>query len=682
MSTDIRPDDPDDLQNFLELYCHDQIEQLAMTDERSLVVSYRDLGKDPNMREFYEAIPDQLDEVRDALHGALQQYPTQGVSMADVSVRIGDVPEYERDDPSTAWQADVGEFVAIEGQVSKVTGVKKEPQQVHYECQMCSATTPGVLNNGEYDEPPECEMCERRGPFDIDWDRSEFRPYQLVRLQQPPEEAAGDNGEHIDVEVRDDLVNDALAGDRVTLSGTMELEAADDGLFEDYVRGQAVDHQEQDYEEINIDEHREEIQKLADGEYGDPYELLVDSIAPKIRGYDTIKEAVALQLFGGVRSEYPEGGYDRGDIHMLLLGDPGCGKSSILRAVEELAPRSVYASGKGATEAGMTASVVSDDFGDAAFSLEAGALVTANKGIACVDELDKVPEEVRSSLHDALESQRVNINKAGINANLPAQTAMLAAGNPKYGRFDDMEPIYEQIELGPTLLSRFDLLWMVDDEPEEDRDRDIASHMVRARQTANLYTSDAQVEEDALDAIQPAIPSDLLRAYIAHAKRAVTPRLEDDDVAEELVDSFTDLRQVNGDNGPVPVTFRKLEGIQRLAEASARVRLSNTVEREDVERARKLVGKSMKQLQQNEDEQMDADVIEAGTSMPQKRRMELLVDVVQEIAREHENGAPEGKVLDAMADEGVERERVKKDLTGLKARGEVYEPSAGCLRTS
>jgi len=682
MSTDIHPDDPDVVQDFLELYCADEIEAVCLGDQQAVTVSYRDLGKDPNMADYYEAIPGQLDEVRETLHKELQRYPTQGVDMSDVPVRIGDVPEYERDDPASAWQGDVGQFVAVEGQVAKVTGVKKEPEEIHYECQVCSASTPGVINGGDYEAPPECEMCERRGPFEIDWDQSEFRPYQLVRLQQPPEEAAGDNGEHIDIEVRDDLVNNALAGDRVTLAGTLELEQADDGLFEDYVRGQAVDHQEEDYEEIDIQAHRDEIEAIAAGEYGDPFELLVQSIAPKIRGYDTIKQAVALQLFGGVRSEYPDGSHDRGDIHMLLLGDPGCGKSSILRAVEELAPRSVYASGKGATEAGMTASVVSDDFGDAAFSLEAGALVTANKGVACVDELDKVPDEVRSSLHDALESQRVNINKAGINATLPAQAAMLAAGNPKYGRFDEMEPIYEQIELGPTLLSRFDLLWMVDDEPDETRDRDVASHMVRARQTANLHASDAQVADDALDVIKPAIPTGLLRAYIAYAKRNVTPRLTDDDVANSLVESFTELRQVNGDHGPVPVTFRKLEGIQRLAEASARVRLSETVEQQDVDRARELVGQSMQQLQQNEDDQMDADVIEAGTSMPQKRRIDLIEQVIDEVAREHEQGAPVGKVMSALEEEGIDQDRAKKDLDGLKARGEVYEPSAGCLRWS
>jgi replicative DNA helicase Mcm len=681
MSTDTDTDEPDDLERFLELYCQSEIEQAAMNGGSRVEVSYRDLGKDPNVRDLYDRVGHDLAGVREELGMALQEYPTQGVSMQDVTIRITDVPEYMRDAPGSSWRADIGEFLAIEGQVAKVTGVKREPQMLAYECQRCGIVTEVDATHGN-NEPAECMGCERQGPFIKNLEESEFRPYQLVRLKQPPGEAAGDNGEHIDVEVRDDLVNDALAGDRVTMAGTLELQETDNDLFEDYVRAQGVDHQESDYEEINVDEHLDEIRALADGEYGDPYDLLVDSIAPKIHGYDTIKLAVGLQLFGGVRSEYPEGGYDRGDIHMLLLGDPGCGKSSILRAVEELAPRSVYASGKGATEAGMTASVVSDDFGDAAFSLEAGALVTANKGVACVDELDKVPEEVRSSLHDALESQRVNINKAGINATLPAETAMLAAGNPKYGRFDDMEPIYEQLDLGPTLLSRFDLMWMVDDEPDEERDREIASHMVQARQTANLYSSNASVDEDDLKTIQPAIPRDLLRAYIAHAKRTVTPRIEDDDIGQALVESFTDLRQVNGDDGPVPVTFRKLEGIQRLAEASARVRLSETVEQQDVDRARELIGQSMAQLQQNEDAQMDADVIEAGTSMPQKKRLATLKDVIDELAREHENGAPMGEVLETLEDEGVERQRAKKDIDLLKTKGRIYEPSAGCLRTT
>jgi replicative DNA helicase Mcm len=223
---------------------------------------------------------------------------------------------------------------------------------------------------------------------------------------------------------------------------------------------------------------------------------------------------------------------------------------------------------------------------------------------------------------------------------------------------------------------------MVDDEPDEERDREIASHMVQARQTANLYSSNASVDEDDLKTIQPAIPRDLLRAYIAHAKRTVTPRIEDDDIGQALVESFTDLRQVNGDDGPVPVTFRKLEGIQRLAEASARVRLSETVEQQDVDRARELIGQSMAQLQQNEDAQMDADVIEAGTSMPQKKRLATLKDVIDELAREHENGAPMGEVLETLEDEGVERQRAKKDIDLLKTKGRIYEPSAGCLRTT
>jgi len=203
-----------------------------------------------------------------------------------------------------------------------------------------------------------------------------------------------------------------------------------------------------------VDPHIDEIKALADAE---PFEHLTNAIAPKVYGYEHIKEAIILQLFGGVRAEYPDGSADRGSIHVLLLGDPGVAKSVLLRAADALAPRSTFASGKGTSAAGLTAGVVADDFGGERYSLKAGALVTANEGVACIDELDKVDEETRSSLHTALEQQIVEVNKI-MEASMPARTSLLAAGNPEYGRFDLAQPIAD-----PTPSQTADLMTHLED---------------------------------------------------------------------------------------------------------------------------------------------------------------------------------------------------------------------------
>ena len=356
----------------------------------------------------------------------------------------------------------------------------------------------------------------------------------------------------------------------------------------------------------------------------------------------------------------------------------------LLRAVEELAPRSVFASGKGLTKAGATAAAVKDDFGSAQWGLEAGALVLANKGIACIDELDKVNEDAVSSLHSALESQRVSVNKAGINATLPAQTALLAAGNPEYGRFDRYESIAEQIDLAPTLISRFDLIFTVTDDPDEEKDRDIAQHIVRGRQTVGRLQQGRDVDEADREAIEPTVERETLRAYIAHAKQTVFPTIEDPEVESALIDFFTGLRTVGGqDDSPVPVTFRKLEAIQRLAEASARVRLSDTIEMEDVKRATTLVTKTMRDVGVDpETGEFDADVVETGTSKTQRDRIKTVKQIIAELEAETAHGAPIDEIISKAEENGINEAKTEHEMEKLSQRGEIYEPETGYIRTT
>ncbi|ACV46767.1 MULTISPECIES: ATP-binding protein [Halomicrobium] len=422
-----------------------------------------------------------------------------------------------------------------------------------------------------------------------------------------------------------------------------ELDARDervDELEAEVARldARAVVKEESDYDDVDADEHRKEI------------------------------EAIALQLFGGWAHEYPDGSRDRGDWHMLLLGDPGCGKSTFLRYVDQIAPRSTYASGKGATAAGMTAAAVADDFGDTEWGLEAGALVLADGGIACVDEIDKMQSDAVSSMHDALESQQVHVNKAGINATLNARTSLLAAGNPKNGRFERYRPKGEQIDMGPTLLSRFDLMFMMSDQPDREDDAEVVEYMLQSRQAAGRHTRGEELSDEEQQRVEPAIDRAVMRAYVAYAKQTCRPIIEDEEVAERLKQFFVEFRASAGeqdDDSPIPLTFRKVEAIQRLAESSARVRLSDIVEIEDVERAIMLVTKSMKQVGYNPEEgEFDADIIETGQSKSQRERRETILAIVEEL-----DGATVEEIAQRVE---FDQQLLKHDIEILKEAGRIH----------
>src|SRR5207247_1911733 len=211
----------------------------------------------------------------------------------------------------------------------------------------------------------------------------------------------------------------------------------------------------------------------------DIFRMITASIAPSMYGMHVEKEALALQLFSGVPKVMPDGRRIRGDIHVLMVGDPGIGKSELLSYMSRLSPRGIYATGKSSTAAGLTASAVRDEFGEGRWTLEAGALVLADLGLACIDEIEKMNPQDRSAIHEAMEQQRISVAKAGITAVLQSRCAVLAAANPKFGRFDEHKYISEQIDLPPALLSRFDIIFSMIDRPQADRDRELAEHILK-----------------------------------------------------------------------------------------------------------------------------------------------------------------------------------------------------------
>lgn len=665
------------LTEFFEHYYDDEIAQLANrypTDQQSLFIDYEDIS------EFNHEIADDLlehpEKILDYFEEALRQYPLPVmVDLDQAHVRVCNLPDGVILDVSDVTRHhNIGRMLGIRGQVQKVSKVQPRILEANFECKRCG-TSSFVPQKGEnFQEPQECAGCERQGPFSFNPSGSTWTDHQSARLQQPPERTQGGNGQSIDVHLEDDLIEEFDAGDRVTLTGILDIESPGDDQSRDFdmtVDTRAVVREQSDYEDVNVADHLDEIRAIANGSSGDPYELLVDSINPSHKGDSEIKLAIGLMLFGG----WQRGG-KRGDSHILLMGDPGCGKSTFLQAVDDLAPRSTYASGKGASASGLTAAAVNDDFGDSEWGLEAGALVLANGGIACIDEIDKVKDDAVSSLHDALESQKVRVNKAGINTTLNAVTALLAAGNPKHGRFDPYEPIAQQIDLGPTLMSRFDLYFMVSDSPDAETDKGVVDHMMRSRRAAAKQELGEKLTDEERSSVEPAIPQDVLRAYIAYAKEEVTPYLreENTEAREHLKEGFLKIRLANAaeEDNPVPVTYRQEEAIERLAEASARVRLSDEVTKEDVERALSLVRTSMKEVGVDpETGEFDADIVETGTSKNQRDRKKHLKNLIEELEEPTVDELAEAVTLD--------RDRLESELETLRNRGHIYEMD-GVLR--
>jgi len=585
----------------------------------------------------------------------------------------------------------IGKFVAVEGIIRKVTEVRPRIIEAAFACMNCGSINMVQQEDSQLRQPLECSKCHTKRLVFLP-DRSVSVDSQRLKVQEYPENLrGGEQPQTIDVILEGDLAGSVNPGDRVVINGIVRAKPRGLGQrklthMDLYLEGNSVEVLHQEYEEFEITERdRERIMELATSD--DIYGKIVRSIAPSIYGHEDVKLAIALQLFGGVPKKLPDGTEIRGDIHVLLVGDPGVAKSQLLRYVHRIAPRSVYTTGKGTTTAGLTATAVRDEV-DGRWTLEAGALVLADKGIALVDEIDKMRKEDRSALHEALEQQTISIAKAGINAILRARCALLGAANPKYGRFEKYTAIAEQIEMSPTLLSRFDLIFVLTDDPDEKRDRKLVDHILHSHQLGEMMERvknvSAEYSEEFIRAkavrIEPEIDPELLRKYIAYARKTVYPVLTDE-AKKRIEDFYLSLRSRVKENSPVPITARQLESIVRLAEASARVRLSDKVEVEDVGRVIEIIKRSLMQIAVDpETGEIDIDIAYSGTSKRQRDRIMVIKKIIENLEPNYEKGVPEEEILMEAEREGIERSRAKEILSKLKQHGEVYTPRHGHYR--
>jgi replicative DNA helicase Mcm len=589
----------------------------------------------------------------------------------------------------------INTFVSVEGILRKTTEVRPRVTSAVFKCLECGQITPPYPQKyGKFQEPFRlCATCQKKTPLELVPEKSDFVDAQKLRIQESPEGLrGGEQPQTLDVDVTDDLTGDSAPGDRVIINGILRsFQRVNAGtkstLFDIYLECNAIEVAEKEFEEVNISEEDEAaIMELS----RDPkiYSKIPRSIAPTIYGNDDVKEAVALQLFGGIPKEMPDGSRLRGDIHVLLVGDPGIAKSQLLRYIVQLSPRGIYTSGKSSTSAGLTATAVKDDFGDGRWTLEAGALVLADMGMAAVDELDKMDKEDRSSLHEAMEQQSISVAKAGITATLRSRCALLGAANPKMGRFDEYAPIAEQINMPPSLLSRFDLIFIMTDKPDAARDMAIADHILKAHSVGELIekrkrmpmegVTDEYIQRE-LKPVTPDIEPLLFRKYIAYAKRNCFPTIQPE-AREKLRDYYLSLRNLADTNKPVPVTARQLEALVRLGEASARVRLSPTIELEDADRVIKIVDTCLRQVAYDaESGSFDIDKWTTGVSKRQRDIIRTVKEIIRDVGGD-DGSANLEQVIEEMIRQGFTKDKVEGTLKMLKNQGEVIEPRPGIIR--
>jgi replicative DNA helicase Mcm len=605
----------------------------------------------------------------------------------------------------------------VEGLVRKSTEVRPRLKMAVYQCLRCGAIHHLEQDSLTLKEPLECFKegggCGRAGtstkfrlitnyaslpdPFTTAFqgralDFSVFVDTQKIEIQESPEGLrGGDQPQRLTAYVEDDLAGVLSPGDRIILNGVLRETPKGQGsqkstLFDIFMDVVSIEKEKRDYEAIIITEDDEERIKQASR---DPalMDKLVASIAPTIFGLEREKEALALQLFGGVAKVLPDGTRIRGDIHIMFVGDPGTAKSQLLRYMASIAPRAIYTSGKASTAAGLTAAAVRDEFGEGRWTLEAGALVLADKGLASIDELDKMNEQDRSAMHEAMEQQSISIAKAGITATLQARCAILGAANPKLGRFHEHATMVEQIDLPPALFSRFDIIFSLIDKPDSVWDTKLAEHLLKVHRVGEVIRLKEHldglpmpmgVEEERFEAVMPVFEPEFVRKYVAYAKNNIFPVLTPDAV-EAIRDYYIRIRkQGEGEEASVPLTARQLEAFVRLAEAAARTRLSERVEIEDADRGIRIVDYFLKKIMGGE--KFDIDVIATGISHSQRERMRMLLDIIERLSKGG-RGAKEDDVLADAEDANIDRGQAKEVLKRLVSDGRVYQPTVGTYRT-
>jgi len=608
-----------------------------------------------NLTEFSNKLSDEIlsnpDETLKLIEIAFEEFGL----IKNIRIRMYNLPKSQDIKIRNIRSKHLNEMVVMEGIIRQASDVRPQVVNAKFECPSCGTVISLLQIEKKFREPSRCS-CGRRGGFKLI--SKEMVDTQRIVIEESPESlSGGEQPKRINAFVKEDLVEPKMEekttpGSRIKIIGVLKevpVPLHTGGLstrFELAIEVNNLIPLEETFEDLDITEE-DEKQILELSEDPQIFENLARSIAPSIWGYEEIKKSLILQLFGGVSKIHADGQKSRGDLHILLIGDPGVAKSVTLNFMANLSPKGRYVVGKSTSGAGLTATVVRDEY-LRGWSLEAGAMVLANKGLVCIDELEKMDPQDRSAMHEAMEQQTITISKANVQATLKAETSVLAAANPKFGRFDPYQSVAQQIDLPPTLLNRFDVIFTLRDIPDRKKDELIAKHVL----------SEHKKQGESM-----LIPREIFRKYVAYAKQKIKPELTEEAV-EEIQKFYVELRNkpVASESAlrPIPISARQLQALIRMSEASAKIRLRDKVLIEDAKKAIEIMKYYLMQVGYDyESKTFDIDRISGKFSSSQRNKVFLVRDTITE--------------LESRVGKLIPLEEIEKELEGKLEKGEIDE---------
>ncbi len=623
---------------------------------------------------FSKILSDEILEDPEETLRIFEQAIEQSPLIDRVRIRLKNLPKSQTVKIRDIRSKHLNEMIVVEGIIRQASDVRPQVVNAKFECPSCGTIIAVLQMEKKFREPSRCS-CGRKGGFKLI--SKEMVDTQRIVIEESPDSlSGGEQPKRINVFVKEDLVEPKMEekttpGSRVRAIGILKevsVPLSTGGLstrFELAIEANNLIPLEETFDELEINEE-DERQIFELSQTPDVFDRLAESIAPSVWGYEEIKKSLILQLFGGVKKELSDGSSSRGDIHILLVGDPGVAKSVILGFMSKIAPKGRYVVGKSTSGAGLTATVVRDEYLKG-WALEAGAMVLANKGLVCIDELEKMDPQDRSAMHEAMEQQTVTISKANVQASLRAETSVLAAANPKFGRFDPYQPIAQQIDLPPTLINRFDIIFTLRDLPDRKKDARIATHVL----------SEHIKETEILS-----ISKDLLRKYIAYTKQKIKPVLTKEAI-EELKNFYIELRNkpVPSESAvrPIPISARQLQALVRMSEAAAKVRLSDTVSKQDAQLSIEIIKYYLMQVGFDyESQTFDIDRIGSGFSHSQRNKIFTVKETIIALSSRMGKEIPIEEIHNDLKDKMKEQD-IDEAIEKLIHSNEIYRPKYGYI---